>query len=96
MLNIENYEAMAKLKLPDNEREWINIRADMLISSFSELEKINTDDVNPMVTVLDLQNILRDDITVKMLPREEILSNAPEQNAPEQYDGYFQVPRTLE
>lgn len=96
MLNIENYEAMAKLKLPDNEREWINIRADMLISSFAELEKINTDDVNPMVTVLDLQNILREDITVKMLSREEILSNAPEQYAPEQYDGYFQVPRTLE
>lgn len=91
MLNIENYEAMAKLKLPDNEREWINIRADMLIGSFAELEKINTDDVNPMVTVLNLQNILREDITVKMLPREEILSNAPEQ-----YDGYFQVPRTLE
>jgi hypothetical protein len=45
----------------------------------------------PLVTVLNVQNDFREDIAVKFMPREELLSNAPEQ-----YDGYFQVPRTIE
>jgi aspartyl/glutamyl-tRNA(Asn/Gln) amidotransferase C subunit len=40
--------------------------------------------------VLNLQNVLREDAAKKLLSREELLSNAPEQ-----YDGYFQVPGTL-
>ena len=91
MQNLKNYEAMAKLDLPETERQWISERANMLLSGFGELESINTAEVEPLVTVLDLQNILREDVCVKILPREELLANAPEQ-----YDGYFQVPKTLD
>ena len=91
MQNIKDYEAMAKLNLSGEERAWVNARADMLTASFAALEKIDTKDTAPMVSVLDLQNVLREDISSKMISREELLSNAPEQ-----YDGYFQAPRTLE
>ena len=88
---IKDYEAMAKLNLTDEEREWVNARADELIAGFAELEKVNTDGVQPQVTVLGIQNVLREDKSEKMVSREKLLSNAPEQ-----YDGCFQVPRTLE
>jgi len=90
-MNTKPYEAMAKLDLLENEREWISARADMLVESFTALGSINTDGVEPLVTVLDIQNILREDICVRTVTREELLANAPER-----YDGYFQVPKTLE
>jgi len=88
--NIEKYETMAKLNLPKNEREWISGCANMLIESFNELRKIDTSDIEPLVTVLNIQNVFREDISAKMLLREELLSNAPEQ-----YEYYFQAPKTL-
>jgi aspartyl-tRNA(Asn)/glutamyl-tRNA(Gln) amidotransferase subunit C len=90
MENIKDYEAMAKLDLPDDERRWISAMADRLLDCFAELSGIDTDGVEPLFTVLDVQNVLREDISNKMLSREELLANAPMQEG-----GYFQVPRTL-
>ena len=90
MVDIERYEAMAMLDLPDCERELMRGRLEDLCESFGVLEKIDTDDVAPLVTVLDSRNIMREDVAEKLITRDEILANAPEQ-----YDGYFQVPGTL-
>lgn len=91
MMNLKEYEAMAKLELNGAEREWASGCAAMLTESFKELEKIDAKGAEPLVSVLDLQNVLREDISSQLVTREELLSNAPEQ-----YDGYFQVPKTLE
>ena len=91
IIDIGEYEATAKLSLPEAERKEITRRAAKKCESFSLLENIDTSGTEPLVTVLDLKNILRDDVVKKIITREELLSNAPEQ-----YDGYFQVPRTLD
>ena len=91
MKKIKEYEEMTKLDLDDAERLWVEERADRLTDSFSELQKIDTDGILPLVTVLDLHNVLREDKAEKLVSREELLSNAPEQ-----YDGYFQAPKTLD
>ena len=88
---IESFAAVEKLKLTEDELRRIGDNMTVLEESFDKLENINTDNTEPLVTVLDLKNVLRDDASHKMLTREELLSNAPEQ-----YDGYFQVPKTLE
>ncbi len=90
-MDISPYEAMAKLSLPANEREVISARMDVLTESFNALETIETVNVEPLVTVLEVVNVLRGDVAARLISREELLSGAPEQ-----YDGYFQVPRTLE
>ena len=90
-MDITIYEAMAKLSLPDAERRWVSGCAGSLLESFRALEGIDVADAKPLVTVLEVENVLRDDVAVKLVPREELL-----QNAPEHYDGYFQAPRTLE
>ena len=91
MLDIRNYEAMAMLDLPDDERRALETRLCGLAGSFDTLGGIGTDGVEPLVTVLSLRNVFREDRAEKLLTRDEILSTAPEQ-----YDGYFQVPGTLE
>ena len=90
MLDIKDYEAMSKLCLPEEERALLSARAEALTKSFDELAAVDTEGVTPLVTVLDIQNVLREDKTSKIVTREELLSGAPEQ-----YDGYFQVPKTL-
>ena len=91
MKDVKEYEAMAKFNLPDTERLSISGRIEELTGSFSAIEKINTDNIEPLVSVLDTKNILRNDIAKKFITREDLLSAAPEQ-----YDGYFQVPKTLD
>ena len=91
MRDIRDFEAMAMLDLTDEERERIGARFRGLSDNFDVIGQIDTDNVQPLVSVLELRNIMREDTAGKTLTREEILSNAPEQ-----YDGYFQVPGTLE
>ena len=91
MSEITQYEASAMLSLQDDERAVLSRRMEDIVDGFSALERVNTDSVQPLVSVLDLKNILREDISEKMLPRDELLKNAPEQ-----YDGYVSVPGTLE
>jgi len=88
---ISSYEGMAKLDLSEAERGWVSGRAGMLIDSFNKLADIDVSGVEPLITVLDVKNVFREDVDVKMLPREELLANAPEQ-----YGGYFKVPKTIE
>ncbi len=90
-MNIQPYEAMAKLDLPEDERRELHNRAEALLKTFSALESVDTDDVTPLTTPLEVENVLREDTAAKLITREALLANAPEQ-----YDGYFQVPKTLD
>ena len=90
-MDIKEYEAMSKLTLPESERSLISEKAGMLNESFAALALIGTDGVKPLVTVLDMQNVLRPDISVKLFSRDEILKNAPAG-----HDGYFEAPKTLD
>ena len=91
MIDIKKFEAMAKLDLPEAERQLISGRVNCLLNDFSVIEKIDTSAAEPLITVLDIQNIMRDDTPEKTVTREELLSNAPDQ-----HDGYFRVPKTLD
>ena len=91
MRDIKEYEAMAKLDLPETERRELSGRINKLMESFSELDAIDCSSTEPLVTVLDLKNIFREDTAQKLISRDELLSAAPEE-----YDGYFQVPKTLD
>lgn len=91
MFDIKSYESMAKLSLSESERAMISDHVGILVKSFDELEKINVEGVEPLITVLNVNNVLREDISKKFMTREELLSNAPEQS-----DGYFQVPKTID
>ena len=91
MENITHYEAMAKLALRPEERSQVQDQAQRLVESFAALSAVDTTATEPLVSVLNLQNDLREDVSAKWQSRETLLANAPEQ-----YGGYFQVPKTVE
>jgi len=90
MFDIRTYEPMAMLELPESEREQLGKRAQALMESFRAVESVDAAGVEPLVTVLGLRNVMRDDVAEKRFTREEIMKNAPAQQ-----DGFFQVPGTL-
>ena len=91
MQKITKYENMAMLELPEDERGILEERFAAIAGSFNELDRYDTNGTEPLVTVLDLGNIMREDVPVKFMPRSELLANAPEQ-----HDGFFRVPGTLD
>ena len=90
-MDIKKYEQLAKLNLDETERQWVSNRVIELVGTFSELDNVDTTGFDPLITVLDIQNILRDDVSQKLINREELLANAPDQ-----YDGYFRLPKVLD
>jgi len=88
---IRTYEAMAKFDLGDEARKYMLEGMNELEDSFKTLQTVDTGGVTPLVSVLDMQNVLREDVSNQLITRDELMSNAVEE-----YDGYFQVPKTLE
>ena len=86
-----DYEKMAMLDLSDDERSRLKQRFDEITEGFAVLDGVDTSGAEPLVTVLDLQNVIREDVAAKVLSREELLINAPEQ-----YDGYISVPAAID
>ena len=94
MRNFTDYEGMAMLELSESERALIRESFDEIAGRFSVLDEFDVagvGGVEPLVSVLDLNSILREDVAASLMSRDELLKNAPEQ-----YDGYFQVPAAIE
>ncbi len=82
---------LAKLKLSEQERE--DAKADMqkMLDYIDKLNELDTAGVEPMTHVFPVKNIFREDVVVNGDDREQMLANAPEQR-----DGQYQVPKTVE
>ena len=85
------YEKMAMLDLPGDERALLEGRFEEITAGFAALDSVDTSGVLPLVTVLESTNVMREDEAYKLFEREVLLRAAPEQN-----DGYFQVPAAID
>lgn len=88
---MEYVEILAKLKLTKEER--IQAKADMsrMLDYIDQLNELDTSQVEPMTHIFPVSNVFREDEEKDEWSREEILENAPQQK-----DGFFQVPKTVE
>ena len=88
---IKTLESLTKLNLTDEEKTAAVEFFDYFIPKFDMLENVDTENIEPLITVSSLVNVMREDASYKMTSVDELLENAPEQ-----YNGYFVVPRILE
>lgn len=88
---IEYIGILAKLELSDQEKE--EAKADMgrMLDYIDKLNELDTDGVEPMSHIFPIHNVFREDIVTGGDDHENILRNAPEQK-----DGAFKVPKTVE
>lgn len=84
-------EKLNKLQLTEEESTKVLGFFEMQSKEMSVLEAIDTENVERMVHVMPLTNVLREDVVIKNFTRDEL-----QEDAPESYDGYWQVPRLVE
>ena len=88
---VEHVAKLARLELSEDEKRTFTRQLSAILTYMDQLKTLDTSDVEPTMTVLPTENVLRDDEVRPSLPQESALANAPEQA-----DGFFRVPRILE
>ncbi len=89
--DVDYVARLAQLTLDDATKERLVGELGDILSYVNKLNELDTSDVEPMMHVIEMTNVLRDDVVRPSLDRDAALENAP------QSDGeYFLVPRILE
>lgn len=82
---------LSRLKIEDDKTEAAKEEFNKILQWIEELNEINTDDVEPLISVNDINLRTRNDEVTAGNCREDILKNAPSA----EYD-YFAVPKVVE
>ena len=88
---IEYVGILAKLELSREEREAAKRDMSRMLDYVDKLNELDTEGVEPMSHLFPVHNVFREDEVINADSREQILANAPEQK-----DGAFKVPRTID
>ena len=88
---IEYVGILAKLELSDEEKEAAKKDMGRMLDYIDKLNELDTSGVEPMSHVFPMTNVFREDVVTNGDERDKILLNAPEQK-----DGPFKVPKTVE
>lgn len=88
---IQNLGLLSRLQIDDQMMEKTEKALNDILGYVAELEALNLDDVKPMAHAVKLTNVLRKDEVKPSIDNKLAL-----QNAPEEEDGYFKVPRVVQ
>lgn len=83
--------ALARIRVSEEELEGLAAEMEKIIGWVKQLDEVNTDDVSPMASVVDVDLPWRDDKVTDGDCRDKVLANAPEKA-----EGFFAVPKVLE
>lgn len=78
---------VARLELSEKEVKEFLPQLKEILNAFSEIQKVNTDTVNPSFHPVELKNAVREDIPGECLSNEDALKNTEHKK-----DGYFKGP----
>ena len=87
---IEYVSILAKLELEGEARAQARSDMEKMIEFADMLNEIDTEDTDPAVQVVDMENVFRDDTVTNGDNREDMLANAPAKK-----NGQYMVPRTF-
>lgn len=88
---IEYVGILAKLELSAEEKEAAKSDMGRMLDYIDKLNELDTSGVEPMSHVFSVHNVFREDVVTNGDDRENMLANAPEER-----DGQYQVPKTVE
>lgn len=89
--DVEYVANLARLQLSDEEAKQLVKDMNQILEYMELLNKVDTDNVEPLEHVIEISSEFRKDIAEVPLDRERALKNAPDAN-----HGYFRVPRVIE
>ena len=83
--------ALARLALTEGEVERFAGQLSAILEAVSKLNTVDTSGIGPTASILDLQDVLREDEPVPGLAKEDALRNAPDREG-----DYFRVQAVFE
>ncbi|HSW42812.1 MAG TPA: Asp-tRNA(Asn)/Glu-tRNA(Gln) amidotransferase subunit GatC [Patescibacteria group bacterium] len=75
--DVEHVAHLARLGLTDDELTRLEGELNHILDRFTTLARLDTDAISPTAQTIELENILRDDVTRPSLTVDEALANAP-------------------
>lgn len=88
---IEYVGILAKLELSDEEKEQAKRDMGEMLDYIDQLNELDTSSVEPMSHVFPIHNVFREDVVENGDDSANMLKNAPEES-----NGSFVVPKTVE
>lgn len=88
--DVEHVALLSRLELTEEEKQEQLRELNKILDYMEILNKVDTSQVEPLAHVLPLQNVLREDELRATLPKEKVLQNAPEED-----EGMFKVPKIV-
>jgi aspartyl-tRNA(Asn)/glutamyl-tRNA(Gln) amidotransferase subunit C len=82
---------LARLHLSDEEVDRMQSQLSNILEAIETLRDVDTSHVGPTASVIQLENVMRDDVARPGLSREAALANAPLRDDP-----FLRVPTVLE
>ncbi len=89
--SIKKVASLARIRMNEEELESYAPQLSKIIGFVEQLAEVDTDNVEPLANVVDIELALREDIVNDGACEDKILANAPEQS-----QGYLVVPNTIE
>ncbi len=74
---VQHIAKLARLTLTDDEANAYTTQLSAILDSFNEISKINTNNIEPLITPIDMVMQLRPDGAEKHGTTEELLESAP-------------------
>lgn len=86
-----NTELLAKLALTEEEREKSRKEMEKILGYVDKLNELDTEGVEPLVSLFWEKNVFREDVITNGDMREELIEAAPKKK-----NGQYKVPKTVE
>ena len=88
---VDRLALLSKLSFDKEEKEKLIVDLGNILNLVDKLNEVDTSGVNPLVYMNGEMNILREDVIVSEITKEEALKNAPQKDS-----DYFKVPKMIQ
>ncbi len=88
---VKKVATLARIEIKKNEEEELVSELNNILKWVDELQKVNTKDIEPMLSVFNESMLMRGDNSKSNYKSNEILQNSPKSSS-----GFFTVPKVVE
>ena len=78
--DVEHVAYLARLGLTEEELTRLEGQLNHILDQYAVLAELDTGRIPPTAQTIEVENILRDDVSLQSLPPEDVLARAPERD----------------
>jgi len=88
---IEKIAHLSRLELKNDDLEYMQKDLSNILGWVDKLNELDTDNIEPLISMSDNKNMMRDDVSKNHISHHDALKNAPKKDS-----DYVRVPKVIE